>query len=68
MSSPNEAILKAAIREKTELVRMLYDNAAYELGAGEYIELQRLKLKLKGIQIADSRRRYSGTEDNTPAE
>jgi hypothetical protein len=47
---------------------MLYDNAAYELGAGEYIELQRLKLKLKGIQIADSRRRYSGTEDNTPAE
>jgi hypothetical protein len=68
MSSPNETILKAAIREKTELVKMLYDNAAYEHGVSEYIELQRLKLKLKGIQIADSRRRYSGTEDDTPAE
>jgi hypothetical protein len=68
MSSENKAILRAAIREKSELVSMLYNAQSYELGVTEYIELQKLKLRLKGLEIADTRRRDSGTNGDTPPE
>lgn len=68
MISANQRILHAAVREKTELVAMLYGAKMYDAGVLEYIELQKLKLKLKGVQIADTRRGDQRTDGDTPSE
>lgn len=68
MDSQSKKILTAAIREKLELVQMLYEKGQPDAGMTEYAELRRLGHQLrKGIN-GNTSTDNPGTDSDTPTE
>jgi hypothetical protein len=68
MDSKSRAILTAAIKEKLELVQMLYSKGQPNEGMAEYAELRRLGHQLREITDGNSRPNSTGTDPDTPTE
>lgn len=68
MDSKSRAILTAAIREKLELVQMLYNKGQPDAGMAEYAELRRLGHQLREITDGNTRPNSQGTDGDTPTE
>lgn len=68
MDSQSKKVLTAAIREKLELVQMLYQQGQPDAGMTEYAELRRLGHQLrKGIN-GNTRPDSDGVDPDTPTE
>lgn len=68
MDSKSKAILTAAIREKLELVQMLYAKGQPDDGMAEYAELRRLGNQLRENLNGNTRPNSPGTDPDTPTE
>ena len=68
MDSQSRAVLTAAIREKLELVQMLYSQGRPDEGMTEYAELKRLGQYLREELNGNSRPDSPGTDGDTPTE
>lgn len=68
MNSQVELILKGAIQERSELVQYLWFFDFEREAMEQYVELRKLKQRLREVQSANPRFSDSGTSGNTPSE
>lgn len=68
MDYQDKRVLTAAIREKLELVQMLYKQGQPDAGMAEYAELRRLGHQLREGINGNTRPDNPGTDGDTPTE
>lgn len=68
MDYQSKAILTAAIKEKLELVQMLYKKGQPDEGMAHYAELRRLGHQLREDKNGNTRPNSPGTDPDTPTE